>query len=59
MVKIVRTELSIDDLKEIHNFIAKNSPRFASITIDKIYQRAQLIADNSHMGRIVPEINIV
>ena len=57
MVKIVWTELAVDDLKEIHDFIAKNSPRFASITIDKIYQRAQLIADNPFIGRIVPEIN--
>jgi len=57
MVKIVWTELAVDDLKEIHDFIAKNSPRFASITIDKIYQRAQLIADNPFLGRIVPEIN--
>ena len=57
MVKIVWTELSVDDLKEIHDYIAKNSPRFASITADKIFQRTQLIIDNPSLGRIIPEIN--
>jgi addiction module RelE/StbE family toxin len=56
MVKIVWTELSVDDLKEIHDYIAKNSQRFASITVDKIYQRAQLLTSSPSLGRMVPEI---
>jgi len=56
MVKIVWTELSIDDLKEIHDYISKNSSRFASITVNIIYQRAELIYSNPYIGRIVPEI---
>ena len=56
MVKIVWTELSIDDLREIHDYISKNSSRFATITVNKIYQRAELITNNPSLGRIVPEI---
>ena len=55
MVKLVWTEVSRDDLKEIFDFIAEDSTRYASITVNKIYQQAQLITNNPAMGRIVPE----
>ncbi|MDZ7724011.1 MAG: type II toxin-antitoxin system RelE/ParE family toxin [candidate division KSB1 bacterium] len=58
MVKLVWTELSIEDLKEIFDYIAKDSVRYASITVNKIYNRAQDIIDNPYVGRVVPEINI-
>mgnify|MGYP001262042494 CR=1 FL=1 len=57
MVKIVWTELSGDDLKEIFDFIAADSLRYASITVNKIYRRAQDIINNPLVGRIVPEFN--
>lgn len=58
MVKIVWTELSTEDLKEIFDYIAKDSTRYALITVNKIYNRAQDIIDNPYVGRIVPEINV-
>jgi toxin ParE1/3/4 len=58
MVKLVWTELSTEDLKEIFDYIAIDSVRYASITVNKIYNRAQGIIDNPYIGRIVPEINI-
>lgn len=58
MVKLVWTELSTEDLKEIFDYIAIDSVRYASITVNKIYNRAQDIIDNPYVGRIVPEINI-
>ena len=58
MVKLVWTELSTVDLKEIFDYIAIDSVRYASITVNKIYNRAQDIIDNPYVGRIVPEINI-
>ena len=57
MVKIVWTELSILDLKEIFDYIAENSDRYATLTTYKIYQRVQVLADNPSSGRIVPEFN--
>lgn len=57
MVKIVWTEISIADLKEIFDFIANDSERYASITIQNIYNRAQDLISNPLLGRIVPEIN--
>ncbi len=58
MVKLVWTELSTEDLKEIFDYIATDSVGYASITVNKIYNRAQDIINNPYVGRIVPEINI-
>lgn len=57
MVKLVWTELSISDLREIHDYIAEDSSYYATITVNKIYLRAQKIIDNPYIGRIVPEVN--
>jgi len=57
MVKIVWTELSIIDLKEIFDYIADDSIRYATITANKIYNRAQPLSNNPYIGRIVPEFN--
>ena len=57
MVKIVWTELSTIDLKEIFDYIANDSIRYATITTNKIYNRVQPIADNPYIGRMVPEFD--
>jgi|SRR4030042_3329131 len=57
MVKIVWTELSTIDLKEIFDYIADDSIRYATITTNKIYNRVQPIADNPYIGRMVPEFD--
>ena len=57
MVKIVWTELSILDLKELFDYIAEDSNRYATITVNRLYNRVQPISENPYMGRIVPEFN--
>jgi toxin ParE1/3/4 len=57
MVKIVWTEISIADLKEIFDYISIDSSRYASIVVNQIYLRAQIISNNPSIGRIVPEFN--
>ena len=57
MVKIVWTEVAIQDLKTIFDFIAGNSSRHAGITANRIYQKVQLLTHNPEAGRIVPELN--
>lgn len=57
MVKINWSELSIGDLKSIYDYISKDSKRYALITINKIYHRAQLLIEQPLIGRIVPEFN--
>jgi toxin ParE1/3/4 len=57
MVKVVWTDLSTSDLKEIFDYIADDSVRYASITTNKIYQRVQPLGENPLLGRMVPEFN--
>jgi plasmid stabilization system protein ParE len=40
MVRIVWTEVSIEDLKEIFDYIAKDSVRYATIIVNKIYHKS-------------------
>lgn len=55
MVSIEWTELSINDIKEIFDFIAEDSHRYAAITAAKIYQRIQPVSTNPLLGKVVPE----
>ena len=57
MVKIVWTELSVEDLRDIFDYISKNSSQYARITVDRIYKRTNQISTNPKSGRIVPEID--
>ena len=57
MVKIVWTEASIIDLKEIFEYISEDSVRYADLTVNKIYLGAQVIAVNPYTGKIVPIFN--
>ncbi|HEY4785815.1 MAG TPA: type II toxin-antitoxin system RelE/ParE family toxin [Bacteroidales bacterium] len=57
MVKIVWTEISVADLKDIFEYIVQDSARYATITVNKMYQRAQMLANNPDLGRIVPEFS--
>lgn len=55
MVRIVWTELSTQDLRDIHYYIALDSQRYATITVNKIFQGVQVVSENPLIGRMVPE----
>lgn len=57
MVKIIWTKRALTDLEDIAEYIAKDSIRYANITVGGIVQDAERLKDNPLMGRIVPEIN--
>ena len=57
MVEISWTELAVQDLHDIFDFIAEDSEKFASLTVNKIYFEAENLEAFPEMGRIVPEIN--
>jgi len=57
MVKIVWTEASINDLREIFEYISEDSIRYANLTINRIYQGSQIVTTNPNIGKIVREFN--
>ena len=50
MVKIVWTDKSINDLKEVLDHISEDSIRYAQIMVSKIYQKTQIISTNPLVG---------
>ena len=54
MVKIIWTARALKDLEEIGEYIAKDSPNYAKLTLEKLLETAKLIEQNQLIGRIVP-----
>ena len=57
MVAIVWTEIAMEDLRLIHEYISKDSVMSADKQIDKIINRVDQIAIFPRSGRVVPEFN--
>lgn len=46
---------ALDDLDDILEYIAKESPKYASMVGKRMFARADLLPDNPKQGRRVPE----
>lgn len=57
MASLNWTELSIDDLINIAEFISKDSIKYSQIQIRRIRERARILKKQPLLGRIVPETN--
>ena len=55
MVKIIWSDLAIDDLKSIHEYISKDSKIYADRFIDKLISRIDQLESHPKSGRVVPE----
>jgi addiction module RelE/StbE family toxin len=53
---IVRwTQHALDDLRDIHDFIARDSPRAAESLVDRLLTATERLATFPESGRVVPE----
>ena len=55
MVKVVWTDLAIEDLKSIHEYISKDSKFYADRFVTKLINRVDQLENYPQSGRIVPE----
>ena len=55
MAEIVWTSNALTDLSEIGEYIANDSPKYAEITISKLYHKVEILTEHPRIGRIVPE----
>lgn len=53
--RIVWTRKALADLREIHDYIARDSPRYARIQVERIQNAALNIGRFPEIGRILPE----
>jgi len=57
MVKVVWTDSAILDLDAIGEYIARDSIRYAEITVAELFESADMLEDFPKSGSIVPEFN--
>jgi len=57
MVKLIWTDQAIEDLGNIGDYIALNSEKYARITVQKLFDRTEVLKTYPKSGRIVPEKN--
>jgi plasmid stabilization system protein ParE len=55
MVKIVWTDNAIHDLNHIGEYIAKESVRYAEITIHELFESVDILEEHPKAGPMVPE----
>jgi toxin ParE1/3/4 len=57
MVEVNWTDQAIEDINNIAEFIAKDSPKYADIQVERFFNRAKILETSYLIGRIVPETN--
>lgn len=57
MVKIIWLEEAKADLKDIYDYISRDSARYAKHQVEKIFNRSLILKNHLHAGKMVSEIN--
>jgi len=50
------SEQAVRDLEEIHDYIARNSPRYAAVVTGRLVGAADQVREYPESGRVVPEL---
>jgi addiction module RelE/StbE family toxin len=58
-MKVNWTAAALEQLRDIHSFIARSSPQYATRAVDRLISRSQQIANFPHSGRVVPDVTDV
>ena len=55
-VRLRWSEQAVRDLAEIHDYIARNSPRYAALVAERLVAAVDRVRDFLASGRVVPEL---
>jgi toxin ParE1/3/4 len=55
MVRVDWARPALDDLREVYEFIARDSPRYAQLTVERITDTAERLARFPQLGQNLPE----
>jgi addiction module RelE/StbE family toxin len=55
--RVVWAQAAVDDLRNIRDYIARDSPRHASATVQRLQDAARSLRTLALRGRIVPELD--
>ena len=53
--RVAWAETAADDLEQVSNYIARDSPRYAAAFVREVLDAARSLTDLAERGRIVPE----
>lgn len=57
MVKVVWTDAAIMDLDDIGHYIAKDSLRYAQLTVERLFNSVDILEQNPRIGKELREFN--
>ena len=57
MVTVIWTEIAMEDLQLIHEYISKDSKLYADRFVEKLIKRVDQLENFPKSGRVVPEFN--
>lgn len=57
MVEVKVTEKALSDIIAIGKYISRDSVKYASMTVQSLYQEIKYLEEFPEIGRIVPEVN--
>jgi addiction module RelE/StbE family toxin len=57
MAKVKWTNLALDDLRSIYDYISQDSAKYADRLVDKIIEKVEMLENNPQVGRKVPEFD--
>jgi len=58
MVTVIWIDQAIEDIDHIAAYTSQASRKYAIVTVNKIFQRTEILKTYPRAGRIVPETNI-
>jgi addiction module RelE/StbE family toxin len=56
MAEVIWTESALADLEDIGEYIAKDSVRYAELTITKLFESPDILELNPKAGKMIPEL---
>ena len=56
MVRLVWAQPALDDLREIHDYIARDSPSYAQRTVERITETAGRLKQFPQLGQVLYEL---
>ncbi|MGB3848762.1 MAG: type II toxin-antitoxin system RelE/ParE family toxin [Tunicatimonas sp.] len=57
MAKVKWTNVALNDLRAIYDYVSQDSPKYADRLMDKIVERVDVLEQHPKIGRKVPEFD--
>jgi len=57
MGKVIWSPVALEDIKSIHDYIAKDSADRAALFIERLIESTDRLTEFPNSGRVIPEIN--